>query len=98
MNGEISANYSGMKTDAMEIKTAGEGYKSDVNDLFRIVDNLSNNWKGSDNIAYVNTANSYKDDLKKLGDVVISYGDFLIKSANIISNIQDEVSSNAGKL
>ncbi len=94
----IRASYAEMKTAANEISKASEEYKSNVESLYGIVDNLVNNWKGTDNVSFANTVNGYKNDLKSLGDVVNSYANFLNNAANIISSTQDDVSDAAGRL
>jgi len=94
----IRASYAEMQSAATEISKASEEYKTNVDALYQVVDNLVNNWKGSDNVSFANTVNGYKEDLKALGDVVNSYATFLNKAAAAISATQDEVSSAAGRL
>ncbi len=94
----IRASYTEMKSQSTKIKNAANEYKSNVDSLYEIVDNLSANWKGTDNISYANTVNGYKNDLKLLGDIVNNYADFLSNGADIIRAAQDEISSSAGRL
>lgn len=94
----IRASYAEMKSQSTKIKNAANEYKSNVDSLYAIVDNLSSNWKGTDNISYANTVNGYKNDLKLLGDIVNNYADFLSNGADIIRAAQDEISSSAGRL
>ena len=94
----IRASYTEMKSQSTKIKNAANDYKSNVDSLYEIVDNLSANWKGTDNISYANTVNGYKNDLKLLGDIVNNYADFLSNGADIIRAAQDEISSSAGRL
>ncbi len=94
----IRASYAEMLSAATNITKAADDYKANVDSLYQIVDNLSSNWKGSDNISFANTVTGYKDDLKSLGDVVDSYAKFLSKSAQTISQTQDEISGAARKL
>ncbi|MBQ8891500.1 MAG: WXG100 family type VII secretion target [Bacilli bacterium] len=94
----IKANYAEMQSAATEISKAAEEYKTNVEGVYQIVDSLVNHWKGADNVKFANTVNDYKNDLTSLGDVVNSYGEFLNKSAQIISSTQDEISSAAGRL
>ncbi|MBR3661173.1 MAG: WXG100 family type VII secretion target [Bacilli bacterium] len=94
----IRANYAGMQSDANEISKAATEYKNNVDSLYQIVDNLVENWKGSDNVSFANKVNEYKGDLKALGDIVDNYASFLKKAAGAISGAQDEISSAAGKL
>ena len=94
----IKASYEEMQSQANEISKAAEEYTTNVDSLYAIVDNLSDNWKGTDNISFANTVNGYKNDLKSLGDVVNSYAEFLSKAASTISMTQDEISGAASRL
>ena len=94
----IRASYAEMQTAANEISKASEEYKANVDSLYGIVDNLVNNWKGTDNVSFANTVNGYKNDLKSLGDIVNSYATFLNNAARTISSTQDEISGAASKL
>ena len=94
----IRASYDEMHSAAGEISNAGKEYIADVNSLYQVVDNLVQNWKGSDNLKYASTVNSYKELLKSLGEVVISYAQFLDMAARKIQATQDDVASAAGRL
>ena len=94
----IRATYDEMRQAANEVTRYAAEYKDNVSGLYTIVDNLVEVWKGADNIKFGETANSYKDDLISLGDVVTDYANFLEKSANLINEAQDDVSAAAGRL
>ena len=94
----IKANYAEMQNASNQMTKAGEDFKSNVEGYYKIVDSLVNSWKGADNVKFANTVNDYKNDLISLGDVINSYGEFLNKSAQIISATQDEISDAAGRL
>ena len=94
----IRATYDEMRVAANDMTKNATEYKKNVDDLYIIVENLAEVWKGTDNLQFVETANSYKDGLKALGDVVTDYGTFLEKSANLISEAQEDVASAAGRL
>ena len=94
----IKATYAEMQSDANGISKAAEEYKTNVDSLYGIVDNLSSVWQGKDNLDFASTVNGYKEDLKSLGDVVNSYAEFLNKAASTISQTQDEISGAATRL
>ncbi len=95
---EFKANYAEMESSAGKIIFAANQYRGEVEALYRDVENLSNVWKGADNLKFVSTVNSYKEDLKALGDIVENYGQFLSKSAQIIKETQNDVTASAGRL
>lgn len=94
----IKASYLEMQTAANRISDAAGEYKANIESLYKVIDNLSNDWKGTDNVKFANTVNGYKADLAALGDVVNDYAKFLVKSANLISATQDEISQGASRL
>ena len=94
----IKASYAEMQSSAMAIMKAAEDYQINLDSLYQIINNLSNNWQGTDNLNYINSVNEFKNDLNMLGNSLKQYGMFLNKAAIAISNIQEEVSNEAGRL
>ena len=94
--GQIKADYQEMASIANSVLKSSDEYTSCLNNMYKVIDSLGNDWKGSDNLSYVNTANSYKDDMNKLGVVISDYAKFLADSADIIRRTQEEIASQAG--
>ena len=94
----IIANYEEMYTCAKNIVEAADEYIKNVEDLYKIVDDLNNAWKSSASLTYQKAVNQYKDDMKKLGLAVGGYGKFLGEAINIHKNTDDDIASNAGRL
>jgi len=94
----IKASYEEMNAAANEITGAANKYQANVDALYNTVSNLETSWKGPDNLTYVETVNSYKENLKALGDVINNYSIFLNKSADYLRETQDEVQSDSGRL
>lgn len=94
----IEADYNGIHSAAKQISNAANDYNSNVRELYNIVDNLESVWKGDDNVAFINTVNSYKKDILALGTVVNNYAIFLESSATGVENTQNEISNAARKL
>lgn len=92
------ATYQEMNEAANKMRNAANEYQSGVDTLYEKIDNLSMNWKGGDNQAYVETTNSYKKDMKDLGEIIKQYATFLEKSAQFISATQEDVQNDAGRL
>ncbi len=76
---------------------AGE-YKTQYDALYKETGNMATTWNGKDNQAYINQINGYKDDFEKMQNLMISYADFLTKSAKSYRDTQDTVVANAKKL
>ena len=94
----IGADYNEIHSAAKQISNAANDYNSNVRELYNIVDNLESVWKGDDNVAFINTVNSYKKDILALGTVVNNYAIFLESSATGVENTQNEISNAARKL
>ncbi len=94
-----------LKASPEEIRTAGknlvgnaETYLASVRSLYETVDNLGNNWKGSDNQQFVATVNGYKENIMALGQVIGNYGVFLQETANSLEKLQAEIAQQASNL
>ena len=94
----LVASYEEIKSAANSIKTSAEDYKSGVDAIYTVVDNLSNDWKGVDNVSFAEKVNSYKNDILALGSAVANYAKFLDVSVKTLEETQNEISSAATKL
>jgi uncharacterized protein YukE len=94
----LQANLGNMNYEAKEIHDAAVEYNNAVEDLYKIVDNLSSSWQGTDNITFANKINDYKEEIIALGNVVNNYAIFLNKSSGSLDELQGDISSAAGKL
>ena len=93
----ISADYQGMENVARNISNSASEYITNIEEVYRIISNLESNWKGVDNIAYVNKANEYKKDLEALGEAINNYGMFLSQAAQVTSRTQEDIRAGAGR-
>ena len=94
----LSASYEEIKSSATSIRSSSEEYKTSVNAIYAVVDNLSNDWKGVDNVSFVEKVNSYKNDILALGTAVENYAKFLEVSARTLEETQNDISAAATKL
>ena len=94
----LQANLGQMSYEAKEIQDAAVEYNNAVNELYKIVDNLSSSWQGTDNVAFANKVNGYKEEIIALGKVVENYAIFLNRSSGSLNDLQTDISSAAGKL
>ena len=90
----ISADTSALRTLGNEVLANAGEYQSEVNTIYREVENLGANWQGADNQEYVNKVNEYKEAIEAIGN----YGQFLVDTAANIERVQEEVRSSAGRL
>lgn len=87
-----------LDTTAGRIESMANEYKTQYDNLYNKTDALRSTWDGKDNVAYVDQIAGFKDDLKKMYDLMNRYADFLRKSAKTYRETQDAVVSEARKL
>ena len=96
--GILRASYQDMEGIAGSVKNLSEQYKTCVDQVYKVVESLENDWKGTDNVTYINQVKSYQADLNALGTIIENYANFLSKTAKVIQNTQEEIANSAGKL
>lgn len=94
----ISADTSALRKLGNEVLANAGEYQSEVNTIYREVENLGANWQGADNQEYVNKVNEYKEAIEALGKAIGNYGQFLVDTAANIERVQEEVRNSAGRL
>ncbi len=94
----LRAGYQEMQAISSTVSNLAEQYKNCVEEIFKTVDSLENDWKGADNVKYINTVKSYQEGLKSLGTVIENYASFLSKAAAVIQETQEEIANNASRL
>ena len=96
--GTMEANYLEMQASAKKIEESAKNYINNINDLYKVIDELSTAWEGVDNASFVNKTGEYQMNLLKLGEVVNNYALFLDKTAIELANTQNDIASSASRL
>lgn len=96
--GNLKASYQEMEAISSTMTSLAEEYKAKVEDVYKVVDELGSDWKGNDNVSFVNTAKTYQSDLKALGDIITEYATFLKKSSDVVRQTQEDIASSASRL
>lgn len=94
----MNADTGRLRSLGNEVQGEAAAYRSEVNKIYQVVDNLRTVWNGTDNQAFVTKVNSYKDEMENLGKVIDSYGEFLLQVAKVIDDTQSQIADAAGKL
>ena len=68
------------------------------NQDYEAVDNMSNAWKGKDNIAFTSRISRFEAEFRQLSMLCTQYSDFLKKSARAYRETQDELASRVSSL
>ena len=87
-----------LERTALLLEGCAEEYKGLYDSLYAETGNLASTWKGDDNVAFVNQIEGFKDDLKKMYDLINSYAEFLNISAKAYRDTQNAVVVEAKKL
>lgn len=87
-----------LETTAGKITSMAADYKTLYNQLYSKTDALASTWQGDDNTAFINQINGFKNDFEKMRSLMLSYADFLKKSAKAYSDTQETLRALARKL
>lgn len=79
---DIMVNVDELRKLGLNVQEEANTYAGDVTKIYNVVDSLGASWKGPDNLAYVDKANSYKEGVINLGKAIESYGTALTTVAN----------------
>lgn len=94
----IMVTFDDLERAAKQIENLAGDYQTQYNALFSETEAMAATWQGKDNIAYISQIEGFKDDFKKMYDLMISYSDFLKQSANQYRKSQEHVTEQAKKL
>ena len=87
-----------LESTAGRIESLAADYKTQYDQLYSETNAMASTWNGTDNVAFVNQIDGFKDDFSKMHTLMLSYADFLRKSAKAYRDTQDTVVSEARKL
>lgn len=96
MQVEVESTY--LEKVACDIEQEENVYRQAVQELFEQVSSLSQAWQGEDNLAFVRSINSYKNDLEKIAIIMNQYINFLSNSAKAYQETQANLKMEAEHL
>ena len=96
--GNLRASYQEMESISSSMTSLADEYKGCVEGIYKVIDELENDWKGNDNVSFINAAKGYQSDLNALGDIISQYATFLRKSAEVVKQTQEDIASSASRL
>lgn len=97
-NRKIEVKPEELKAVAKKMDAQLDDYKRVYNAIFSEVEGLAKAWKGTDNLAYTNQVQGFKDDFEKMAATLSEYSDFLKRSADTYQATQDSIIAEAKKL
>lgn len=87
-----------LENSASSIETLNDQYREAYQRLYQNVDMLSTAWQGSDNTAFINQINGYKEDFMRISLLLSQYSEFLQSSAHAYRQTQIELAQQATRL
>ena len=94
----VKANPDEIRNGGKNLVNDADSYLADVKNIYGVIDNLRNNWKGVDNQEFCKTLDGYKENIDALGQVIGNYGVFLQETGNSLEKLQADVADQAGRL
>lgn len=94
----LSVNMETVKQLGLNVQSQASEYNTEVASIYAIVDDIKNNWQGADSVKYTSQVESYKGNMEALGKVIEQYGQFLLNASETYTKLQEDITSNAGKL
>ena len=94
----ISVNPELLSQYGKQISGLAADYKSEINAIYKTIDDLNNSWHGDSANLFNNTVKGFEADLKSLGTKIEEMGNDLVAIANTYSNFNDMISDEIGKL
>ena len=78
-----------LESTASRIEGLAADYKTQYDQLYSETNAMASKWIEKDNIAFVNQIDGFKDDFAEMYALMLSYADFLRKSAKEYRDIED---------
>lgn len=87
-----------LESAAGRIEGLASEYQTQYDALYSETNAMATTWQGEDNTAFVQQIDGFKDDFKNMHALMLSYADFLRKSAKAYRETQDTIVAEAKKL
>ena len=94
----VKANPDEIRNGGKNLVNDADSYLADVKNIYGVIDNLRNNWKGVDNQEFCKTLDGYKENIDALGQVIGNYGVFLQETGNSLEKLQADIAQQASQL
>lgn len=98
MGSSILVDPSRLEAAANNMDSQIAEYKREYNQLFSEVDSMGSAWQGSDNLAFVNQINGFREEFDAMSNLMSEYSSFLKAASNTYNQSQSDVVNGARKL
>lgn len=97
--GKIIISTAEVKAAAVKVENLAKSYNQSYTELYQIVNSLAELgiWQGTDNDAFVQQINQFKNDFVTMEQLMLAYADFLKKASAGYKTIQNNTTDQVGK-
>ncbi len=96
--GKIVVSTDDLDRAAKEVASKASDYEQNYNALYNLVNDLKSAWAGTDNNAYTDQINGFKNDFQKMKQLMDEYSEFLSNTAATYRQTQEEIAAKAKTL
>lgn len=96
--GQIVVETSQLDSAAGRVEDLANTYKTNYNGLFSTVQALQNSWSGTDNTAFTNQIEGFRDDFQRMEQLMRDYAAYLRKTAATYRDTQRSIAQSAKNL
>ena len=89
--GQIVVETSQLDSAAGRVEDLANTYKTNYTGLFSTVQALQSSWSGTDNTAFTNQIEGFRDDFQRMEQLMRDYAAYLRKTATTYRNTQDSI-------
>lgn len=94
----LSVNMETVRTMGKTVSDQAAEYNNEITNIYAAIDAVKSVWQGSDSASYTSQVEGYRASMEALGKVIEQYGQFLLNTADTYTKLQEDITSNAGKL
>lgn len=96
--GQIIVETSQLDSAAGRVEELASTYNSNYTALFNAVQELQKAWGGTDNVAFTNQIEGFRDDFQRMEKLMRDYAAYLRKSAATYRDTQNSIAQSARTL
>lgn len=96
--GQIVVETSQLDSAAGRVEDLANTYKTNYTGLFSTVQALQSSWSGTDNIAFTNQIEGFRDDFQRMEQLMRDYAAYLRKTATTYRDTQNSIAQSAKSL
>ncbi|MDO5382317.1 MAG: WXG100 family type VII secretion target [Eubacteriales bacterium] len=96
--GKIQVDFSRLRSVSQSVSNKAADYESKYTQLYNAIDELRNAWSGTDNVAYTERIEAFRNDFEYMKSLMDEYSSYLSKTANTYEETQNEIASKAKNL